>query len=135
MGMVPAEYGPSPGNPERASLSGQWLGGNDPLIGSEERKDMVMSSVIWHPLVGVDEAGLSMARVQTHSAAQWLARAAFAYIPARPNDSHTNLGWNDLFGGFVTHALPDGARLGLRVTDLTLTVLQHAGAGTTNAAA
>jgi hypothetical protein len=37
-----------------------------------------------------------------------------------------------VFGGFVTHALPDGALLGLKVTDLTLTVLEHAGADTMN---
>ena len=73
-----------------------------------------MSNAIWHPLIGVDEAGLSRARVQAHSAAQWLARAARAYIPAQPNDGHTNLGWSDGFRGFVTHALPDGARLGLK---------------------
>jgi hypothetical protein len=89
---------------------------------------MAMSSEIWHPLLGVDEAGLSRARVQAHSAVQWLARAARAYIPVRPNDGHTNLGWSDGLGGFVTHALPDGARLGLKVTNLTLTVLEHAGA-------
>jgi hypothetical protein len=87
-----------------------------------------MSNAIWHPLIGVDEAGLSGARVQAHSAVQWLARAARAYIPAQPNDGHTNLGWSDGFRGFVTHALPDGARLGLKVTDLTLTVLEGAGA-------
>jgi hypothetical protein len=92
---------------------------------------MVTSSVVWHHLIGVDEAGLNRARVQTHSAAQWLARAARAYIPARPDDGHTNFGWNDVFGGFITHALPDGTRLGLKVTDLTLTVLEHTGADAT----
>jgi hypothetical protein len=66
----------------------------------------------------------------SHLAAQWLARAARAYIPARPNGSHTNLGWNDVLGGFITHALPDGTRLGLKVTDLTLTVLEHTGTDT-----
>src|SRR5580700_1132154 len=88
------------------------------LIGCPERKDDGMSNAIWHPLIGVDEAGLSGARVQAHSAVQWLARAARAYIPAQPNDGHTNLGWSDGFRGFVTHALPDGARLALKVTDL-----------------
>jgi hypothetical protein len=91
-----------------------------------------MSSAIWHRLIDVDEAGLSRARVQAHSAVQWLARAARAYIPARPNDGHTSLGWSDGFRGFVTHALPDGVRLGLKVTDLTLTVLGHAGGDATN---
>jgi hypothetical protein len=59
---------------------------------------MAMSSGIWRPLLGVDETGLSRARVQAHSAVQWLARAARAYIPVRPNDGHTNLGWSDGLG-------------------------------------
>ncbi len=41
------------------------------------------------------------ARLQAHYAAQWLARAARAYIPPRPHDGHTNLGWDDAFGGLV----------------------------------
>jgi hypothetical protein len=63
------------------------------------------------------------ARLQAHYAAQWLARAARAFIPPRPHDGHTNLGWDDAFGGLVTHPLPDGSRLGLRVADLTLAFL------------
>src|SRR5258708_7217575 len=89
---------------------------------------MVMSHVNWHPLHGVDQARLHAARVQAHFAVQWLARAARAYVPARPDDGHTNLGWDDALGGFVTHALPDGGRPGLKLADLTLTVLQGAGA-------
>src|ERR1700691_5184297 len=89
-----------------------------------------MSSTNWRPLNGVDQAGLSSARAQAHVAAQWLARAARAYIPAQPDDGHTNLGWEDALGGLVTHALPDGARLGLSVSDLALAVLDGAGAGT-----
>jgi hypothetical protein len=87
-----------------------------------------MSSPNWRPLEAVDPARLSAARTQAHVAAQWLARAARAYIPARPDDGHTNLGWDDAFGGFVTHAFPDGARLALRVADLTLAVLDGASA-------
>jgi hypothetical protein len=86
-----------------------------------------MNSVNWHRLHGVDQAWLHAARVQTHFAAQWLARAARAYIPARANDDHTNLGWDNAFAGFVTHALPDGARIGLKLSDLSLAVLESAG--------
>src|SRR5258708_12902736 len=69
---------------------------------------------------------LHAARLQAHYAAQWLARAARGYIPQQPNDFHTNLGWDDQFGGLVTHPLPDGSRLGLRIADLTLAFLdQH----------
>ena len=63
---------------------------------------------------------LHAARLQAHYAAQWLARAARAYVPMQPDDRHTNLGWDDVFGGLVTHPLPDGSRLGLRIADLTL---------------
>jgi hypothetical protein len=91
-----------------------------------------MNGVNWHCLYGVDQARLHAARVQAHFAVQWLARAARAYIPARANDEQTNLGWDDGLAGFVTHALPDGARLGLKVADLSLTILQGAGADPSN---
>ncbi len=75
----------------------------------------------WRPLKSVDKAKLTDARVQAHYAVQWLAKLARAAVPAQPDDSHTNLGWDDRLGGFVTHPLPDGARLGLRLSALTLT--------------
>jgi hypothetical protein len=74
----------------------------------------------WRPRRGVDAAELSLARLQAHYAAQWLARLARAAVPPQPDDSHTNLGWDDRIDGFVTHPLRDGARLGLRLCDLTL---------------
>jgi hypothetical protein len=74
----------------------------------------------WRPLRALDTARLAAARLQAHDATQWLARMARAYVPAQPDDSHTNLGWDDAFGGLTSHPLPDGARLGLRVADLTL---------------
>jgi hypothetical protein len=77
----------------------------------------------WRPLGGVDATRLGEARVEAHYAAQWLAKLARAAVPPQPDDSHTNLGWDDELNGFVTHPLRDGARLGLRVSDLTLTAL------------
>jgi hypothetical protein len=74
----------------------------------------------WRPLRGMDQHWLSLARLQAHHAAQWLARAARAYVPPQPDDGHTNLGWNDTLGGFTTHRLEDGERLSLRIADLTL---------------
>src|SRR5712664_3798741 len=41
----------------------------------------------------------------------------------RPEDGHTNLGWEDALGGLVTHPLPDGARFGLCIAELTLVLL------------
>jgi Family of unknown function (DUF5996) len=74
----------------------------------------------WRPLRGMDQHRLSLARLQAHHAAQWLARAARAYVPPQPDDGHTNLGWNDTLGGFTTHRMKDGERLTLRIADLTL---------------
>jgi len=86
-----------------------------------------MTDFDWHPVHAVDYTRLGAARAQAHVAAQWLARAAFAYVPPQPDDRHFNLGWDDGFGGLVTHALPDCARIGLKVADLTLAVLDGAG--------
>src|SRR5207248_5882530 len=77
----------------------------------------------WDAVGHVDVARLGAVRLQAHYAAQWLARAARAYVPAKPDDGHTNLGWDDGFGGLTTHPLPGGARLGLRLGDLTLAIL------------
>jgi hypothetical protein len=82
-----------------------------------------MTALDWRPLAGVDFARLREARVQAHYAVQWLARAARAYIPANPDDSHTNLGWEDSFGGFATHKV-QGARLALKLLPLTLAIFE-----------
>jgi hypothetical protein len=85
-----------------------------------------MRSPAWFPLSGIDPRRLTEARLQAHHAVQWLARAARAYVPPQPDDGHTSLGWDRPLGGFATHPLADGARLSLRLTDLTLGL--HAGA-------
>ncbi len=74
----------------------------------------------WRPLSGVDFGQLRQARLQAHYALQWLARAARAFVPPQPDDSHTNLGWDDALDGFVTHPLKGDLQLGLRMTELTL---------------
>jgi len=79
-----------------------------------------VAGAIWRPLRGIDARRLSDARRQTHQAVQWLARAARAYLPLRPDDGHTSLGWDDRLTGFVTHPLPDGSRLCLNVASLAL---------------
>ena len=74
----------------------------------------------WQSVGRIDRSRLTQARLQAHHAAQWLARAARAFLPPRPEDGHTNLGWDDALPGFETHALPDGTVVGLNVPDLTL---------------
>ena len=60
------------------------------------------------------------ARLQAHYAVQWLARAARAYAMPRPDDHHTNLGWDDSISGLTTHPLAQGLALGLNVAALRL---------------
>jgi hypothetical protein len=86
-----------------------------------------MASARWQDLPRLSFYHLHAARLQAHYGAQWLARAARGYIPEQVSDGHTNLGWDDGFGGFFTHPLTGGLRLGLRVADLTL-VLRGGGA-------
>ena len=88
---------------------------------------MSMRGSDWMPLRGIDQRRLSDARLQAHYAAQWLGRAARAYVPPQPDDEHTNLGWDGALGGFTTHPLKDGAWLSLKITDLTLAL--HVGEG------
>ena len=87
-----------------------------------------MGNSDWRPLGVVDLRSLSEARLQTHYAVQWLACAARAYVPARPDDSHTNLGWNDAINGLATHPLPGGKRLGISIAALALVVVGEDGA-------
>jgi hypothetical protein len=82
----------------------------------------------WKPVPRLNFHVLHAARLQAHYAVQWLARAARGYVPQQPHDGHTNLGWDDRFGGLVTHPLPDGAQIGLRIADLTLVVRGDAAA-------
>jgi len=81
---------------------------------------MTVSGLNWLPLRGVEPPRLGEARLQAHYAIQWLARVVRAYIPPQPDDGHTNLGWDGALGGFTTYRLKDGARLSLKITDLTL---------------
>jgi hypothetical protein len=81
----------------------------------------------WRPLRGVAEARLRAARLEAHYAVQWLARTARAFVPPRPDDGHTNLGWDGVLDGLATHPLTGELRLGLRISDLTLLLVGGAG--------
>jgi hypothetical protein len=74
----------------------------------------------WRPIRGVEVARLREGRQQAHHAVQWLARAARAFVPPQPDDSHTNLGWDGARDDFATHRLTGDLRLGLRMASLTL---------------
>jgi hypothetical protein len=82
-----------------------------------------MAALDWRPLASVDPARFQEARLQAHHAAQWLARAAQAFIASKPDDSHTNLGWEDSILGFSTHKL-QGVKIGLKLFPLALVTLE-----------
>ncbi len=86
-----------------------------------------MTGSNWQPLAALEPRRLREPRLFAHFAAQWLARAARAYVAPKPDDSHTNLGWDTIVGGLGTHPLPDGSRLGLRLRDLTLMIISTQG--------
>jgi hypothetical protein len=68
---------------------------------------------------------LSDARLQAHYAAQFGAALGISYLPGRPDDSHTNLGWNAALGSLGSRAVPTehgAVAIELRVRDLTLLV-------------
>jgi len=78
------------------------------------------SELNWRPLRGVDRLKLHEARLQAHHAVQWLARAARAYIPPQPDDSHTSLHWDSALDEFATQPFARQTWLGLQITTLTL---------------
>jgi hypothetical protein len=80
-------------------------------------------SSAWRPIRSDDAGRLREARLEAHHAVQWLARAARAFVPPRPDDSHTNLGWDDALDGFITHPLTSVLQLGLRLSLLTLMLM------------
>ncbi|HEY6259526.1 MAG TPA: DUF5996 family protein [Xanthobacteraceae bacterium] len=79
-----------------------------------------MSGSQWRKVKRLDHGVLHEARLQPHYAVQWLARAARAYVTPRPDDGHTNFGWEDALGGLTTHPLSQGSVVGLEMTALTL---------------
>jgi hypothetical protein len=82
-----------------------------------------MGGLDWRPLHGINRGRFGEGRLQAHYAVQFLARAARAFIPPLPDDGHTNMGWDGRLGGFTTHRLKGELRVGLRIADLTLTLL------------
>lgn len=82
----------------------------------------------WDQLGKIDPKALWEARLQAHHAAQWVARAACANLPARPGDTQSNFGWDRDQGALVSHELRgrnDTLRVGLAVRTMTLIVLRE----------
>ncbi len=79
----------------------------------------------WRTLAAIDAARLTDARLQLHHAAQIIVSAAISYLPARADDSHTNMEWLPQWQALATNVIVDavGLRFALRVHDLTLLAL------------
>jgi hypothetical protein len=80
----------------------------------------------WKTLHAPPPASLVNARQIAHYAAQWVARAACANVPAAPDDSHSALAWDAPLGALTTAAFPGGIRAGLQLDSLELLVIQDA---------
>jgi hypothetical protein len=52
---------------------------------------------------------------ELHKAAQYLAAAGISFIDKKPDDSHTNVGWNTSESRMETHVFGDGFKLGLNL--------------------
>ncbi len=64
-------------------------------------------------LLSVPPGALGAVRIASHSAVQWPSRAARANLVGRPDDSHSNLGWNDHAQALVSHPLDEDGQLQL----------------------
>lgn len=82
----------------------------------------------WIPVDPALARTLSDARRQLHHAVQLAAAAGISYLPARDDDSHTNLEWVAGTGALVSHAIPSArdCRLGVAIPSLALVILDPA---------
>ncbi|MGE0354305.1 MAG: hypothetical protein AB7Q69_13895 [Gemmatimonadales bacterium] len=87
-------------------------------------------AVSWQTLGGVSPTALTAARLQSHHAVQVVVSLGISYLPPRPDDSHTNLGWLPEQEALVSREVPAGRpfRGALRLRDLTLLLLDQSGA-------
>ncbi len=83
----------------------------------------------WQRLAGTDPKSLVDARQQLHHALQVIVSAGISYLPARRDDSHTNLEWLPDLGALGTNWLESGQRVrfGLRPAELSLVALNDSG--------
>lgn len=81
----------------------------------------------WIKLGGVSPDALVDSRLQAHWALQILAAAAHSQIKPVPDDSHTSADWFDRVQSLVTEEIPGGFRVGLRLRDLQLRLMDKVG--------
>ncbi len=82
----------------------------------------------WSTLGAKAPSALVKARGLAHHAVQWVTKAARANLPAAPDDSHSNLTWDNARGILFSQPLPTAngeVRVGLRVRGLALTIIRN----------
>jgi hypothetical protein len=80
----------------------------------------------WHLLNPSLSRDLKDARLQLHHAAQFATALGISYLAPRPDDSHTNLGWDarhEALRSREVRALSHSVRVAVRPRDMTLIVL------------
>ncbi len=78
----------------------------------------------WQTLGAIQPTTLTEARVQAHFAAQRVSAPATVLLNEAPDWSHTTLSWDHAHQALVSHTLPSGTRLGLRMPDLAMIELR-----------
>lgn len=84
-------------------------------------------SVNWIKLGGVSPDALADARLQAHWALQIPAAVAHSQVRPFPDDSHTTLDWLDRLQTLIGEEIPGGFRVGLRLRDLQLRLMNKQG--------
>ncbi len=79
----------------------------------------------WEPVAPHRSTQLGDSRRQFHHAAQFATAAAISYLPPKPDDSHTNLGWLSDFRALFSREIPaaEPFRIGVRPAELALLVV------------
>ncbi len=81
----------------------------------------------WDRIGTIEPAELADPALELQWAAQLLAAAGQTFVAPRADDSHRAMSWDAALGGFLGEAFTDGYpfRLGLRVDDLTLCLIDQ----------
>jgi hypothetical protein len=97
---------------------------------SRTTSDATAPASAWLPVNPVKARTLVDARLQLHHAAQFGASAGISLLPARADDSHTNLEWIPGLGALLSVPVRDPTpfRVGVRIADLALFVTDGANA-------
>ncbi len=90
---------------------------------------MTTAKLSWLRLASTDPTSLVDARLQLHHALQVIVSVGISYLPALPDDSHTNLEWLPDLDALGTNWLESDRRVrfGLRPAELSLVALNDSG--------